>query len=245
MHGSISWLVDRSQAALGVLYTMFAWWARRHQGSASRRPHARRAAAPPLRHDPVHRLGGDVLRRLVLGLLRRQPLCRRGSSKCSRVEATGGHWPPTGIEVLRPLAPAAPQHADPAHLRHDGHLGAPRAPAQRPPGPEVGPGADHRARPALHLRAGLRVRARRRSASAADIYGVDLLHGDRLPRLPRHHRHDLPDRLPGPGACAAHFTPQQHFGFEAAAWYWHFVDVVWLFLFICIYVWGMRAASTH
>ncbi|WP_119306840.1 cytochrome c oxidase subunit 3 [Cohaesibacter haloalkalitolerans] len=35
-----------------------------------------------------------------------------------------------------------------------------------------------------------------------------------------------------------HFTPQQHFGFEAAAWYWHFVDVVWLFLFTAIYVWG-------
>jgi cytochrome c oxidase subunit 3 len=35
-----------------------------------------------------------------------------------------------------------------------------------------------------------------------------------------------------------HFTPKQHFGFEAAAWYWHFVDVVWLFLFACIYVWG-------
>jgi cytochrome c oxidase subunit 3 len=34
------------------------------------------------------------------------------------------------------------------------------------------------------------------------------------------------------------FTPKQHFGFEAAAWYWHFVDVVWLFLFTCIYVWG-------
>ena len=32
------------------------------------------------------------------------------------------------------------------------------------------------------------------------------------------------------------FTPQQHFGFEAAAWYWHFVDVVWLFLFAFIYV---------
>jgi cytochrome c oxidase subunit 3 len=27
-------------------------------------------------------------------------------------------------------------------------------------------------------------------------------------------------------------------GFEAAAWYWHFVDVVWLFLFASIYVWG-------
>ena len=35
-----------------------------------------------------------------------------------------------------------------------------------------------------------------------------------------------------------HFTPDHHFGFEAAAWYWHFVDVVWLFLFICIYWWG-------
>ncbi|MBA1276221.1 MULTISPECIES: cytochrome c oxidase subunit 3 [Pseudomonadaceae] len=33
-----------------------------------------------------------------------------------------------------------------------------------------------------------------------------------------------------------HFTPEQHFGFEAAAWYWHFVDVVWLGLFVFVYV---------
>jgi cytochrome c oxidase subunit 3 len=39
-------------------------------------------------------------------------------------------------------------------------------------------------------------------------------------------------------ARAGHFTPERHFGFEAAAWYWHFVDVVWLFLFAAIYVWG-------
>jgi heme/copper-type cytochrome/quinol oxidase subunit 3 len=39
-------------------------------------------------------------------------------------------------------------------------------------------------------------------------------------------------------AYAGHFTAEQHFGFEAAAWYWHFVDVVWLFLFVCIYWWG-------
>lgn len=32
-----------------------------------------------------------------------------------------------------------------------------------------------------------------------------------------------------------HFTPAHHFAFEAAAWYWHFVDVVWLFLFIFVY----------
>nr|UJG45532.1 cytochrome c oxidase subunit III [Diplonevra concinna] len=35
-----------------------------------------------------------------------------------------------------------------------------------------------------------------------------------------------------------HFSKSHHFGFEAAAWYWHFVDVVWLFLYITIYWWG-------
>ena len=39
-------------------------------------------------------------------------------------------------------------------------------------------------------------------------------------------------------ARKGHFKPDHHFGFEAAAWYWHFVDVVWLFLFSSIYWWG-------
>ena len=43
-------------------------------------------------------------------------------------------------------------------------------------------------------------------------------------------------------ALKGHFRPEKHFGFEAAAWYWHFVDVVWLFLFVCIYWWGMGNA---
>jgi len=43
-------------------------------------------------------------------------------------------------------------------------------------------------------------------------------------------------------AILGHFTPTRHFGFEAAAWYWHFVDVIWLFLFTSIYVFGQGLA---
>ncbi|MEM7026465.1 MAG: cytochrome c oxidase subunit 3, partial [Pseudomonadota bacterium] len=38
------------------------------------------------------------------------------------------------------------------------------------------------------------------------------------------------------------FKSEKHVGLEAAAWYWHFVDVVWLFLFVWVYWWGGRFA---
>jgi len=44
-------------------------------------------------------------------------------------------------------------------------------------------------------------------------------------------------------AIAGQFRPDHHFGLEAAAWYWHFVDVVWLFLFVCVYWWGGGGAA--
>lgn len=42
-----------------------------------------------------------------------------------------------------------------------------------------------------------------------------------------------------------HYSKDNHFSFEAAAWYWHFVDVVWLFLFVSIYWWGSLGATAH
>ena len=46
-------------------------------------------------------------------------------------------------------------------------------------------------------------------------------------------------------AKKGHFSPEHHFGFEAAAWYWHFVDVVWLFLFLAVYFWGNVIGTGH
>ena len=46
-------------------------------------------------------------------------------------------------------------------------------------------------------------------------------------------------------AYYAAFRPNKHVGFEAAAWYWHFVDVVWLFLFVWVYWWGGSLQLHH
>ncbi len=94
------------------------------------------------------------------------------------------------------------------------------------------------ARPDLHLRAGLRVHARAALAFGGHIYGATFFMATGF-----HGFHVIVGTIfllvcLAPRLSTAQFTPEQHFGFEAAAWYWHFVDVVWLFLFFAIYIWG-------
>ncbi|MPN32290.1 hypothetical protein SDC9_179768 [bioreactor metagenome] len=189
----------------------------RDQGIQGWRPHAGRLDRPALRHDHVHRFRSDVLRRLVLDLLRNGPVPRppdpvldRGSPRRLGHLAAGRHRDGSGLE------PAAAEHPDPAAVGHHRDLGAPRAAARRPQGHEDRPGADHRARRHLHHGAGLRVpphpRAqvllRRRGRGELGPLRVVLLHGHRLPRLPRPHRDDLPGRLPDPPAAWRHDPPE-------------------------------------
>ncbi len=87
---------------IGVLYTMASWWAdvireAQYQGDL----YPRGADQPPLRHDPVHCLRGDVLRRLVLGLFN-SALFPGDPVHATREALFGGVWPPKGIETFDP-----------------------------------------------------------------------------------------------------------------------------------------------
>jgi cytochrome c oxidase subunit 3 len=42
-----------------------------------------------------------------------------------------------------------------------------------------------------------------------------------------------------------HFTSKHHIGFQAASWYWHFVDVVWILLFFSVYIWGNHIPGSY
>ena len=90
--GAVMWMHDNPYGKfvaiaglLVVLVTMFSWWIEHDPRGPCRRPHAGRPAPPALRHDPVHRLGSDVLPRLVLGLLRRLavPVGGRGGRRAA------------------------------------------------------------------------------------------------------------------------------------------------------------------
>ena len=206
-----------------------------HPRGAHRLSHPGRPASPALRHDPVHRLGGDVLPRLVLGLLRQLDLPAGGRS--------AAHWPPKGIEVLNPwgfpllntlILLCSGTTVTWAHhsLIHGDRRGL-----------KLGL--------LLTILLGLTFTsiqayeyAHAPFAFKGSIYGSTFFmatgfHGFHVivgtifltVCLIRANRGD--------------FTPKQHFGFEAAAWYWHFVDVVWLFLFTSIYVWGGWGAPVH
>ena len=222
---------------IGVLYTFIGWWRDVIHEAEFEGFHTRVVQiSPPLRHDPVHRLRGDVLRRLVLGLLRYRAVPRRRASTSARIAITGGVWPPKGIETFDPwhlpllntlillTSGTTVTWAHHALLENDRE------------GLKWGL--------ALTILLGLTftcVQAYEYAHAAfhysGNIYGATFFMATGF-----HGAHVIIGTIFLIvclfRAIAGQFTPKQHLGFEFAAWYWHFVDVVWLFLFACIYVWG-------
>ena len=193
MHGASVWFV--APGIIGVLYTMLVWWRdvikEAHEGFHSN------VVQLGLRYGMILFIASEVMFFVAWFW---------AFFDASLTAGSPSRWPggvhrrslaAEGDRGLRSLAPAAAQHPHPAHLGHHGHLGAPFAHPRRSQGADLGACPDRCPRPHLHLAAGLRILAR-----AVRILGQHLrrhlLHGDRLPRLPRHRRHDLPARLPDP-----------------------------------------------
>ncbi|MEM6461483.1 MAG: cytochrome c oxidase subunit 3 [Pseudomonadota bacterium] len=223
-----------------VLYTMFAWW--RDCITESHQGHHTRVVSLHLRYGMIMFIASEVMFFVAwFWAFFDAALFAGEAAQVARVEHTGGQWPPVGIEVLDPMhlplyntiilllsgtTVTWAHHA----LLHDDRRGLVQG---------------------LVLTVVLGVLfsfvqvyeylhapfAFRESIYGATFFMATGFHGFHvfvgtiflIVCLLR--------------ATMGDFTPKKHFGFEAAAWYWHFVDVVWLFLFFTIYIWASWGAT--
>jgi cytochrome c oxidase subunit III len=222
-----------------VLYTMFAWWSdtikEAHEG------HHTQVVSIHLRYGMIMFIASEVMFFVAwFWAFFDASLFSGEAIQASRVAYTGGIWPPKGIEVLDPLhlplyntiilllsgtTVTWAHHA----LLHGDRKGLVNG---------------------LILTVGLGI-----IFSAVQAYEYahapftfkDSLYGATFFMATGFHGFHVLIGTIFLAVCLfralkGHFTPKQHFGFEAAAWYWHFVDVVWLFLFACVYVWASWGA---
>jgi cytochrome c oxidase subunit III len=241
MIGAVAWMQEWTPWVFwigfaGVLYTMFAWWS-----------DVVKEAENGVDHTPVvqmhHRYGmmlfiaSEVMLFVAFfwayfdGFFRLDDV-----EQYARVAATGGAWPPTGVEVF-----------DPFHLplfntlilltsgttvtwAHHALLEGDRQGLRWGLVLTVALGVLFTFVQAQeYMHAGFSFNGNMYGSTfvmATGLHGAHVLIGTIFLAvcLLRAER--------------GHFTQERHLGFEFAAWYWHFVDVVWLFLFASIYVWG-------
>ncbi len=223
-----------------ALYTMFAWWSdtikEAHEG------HHTRVVSLHLRYGMIMFIASEVMFFVAwFWAFFDASLFANEAAQVARTEYTGGHWPPEGIEVLDPwhlplyntiillLSGTTVTWAHHALLHNDRQ------------GLVWG----------LTLTVALGILfscVQAYEYAEAPFQFSDSIYGATFFMATGFHGFHV---LIGTifllvclfRAMAGHFTPQQHFGFEAAAWYWHFVDVVWLFLFVCVYVWASAGAT--
>ena len=242
--GAIAWMHHMFSAApivfgvgtVGVLYTMASWWGDVIKEAQYKGDHTR-VVQLHHRYGMILFIASEVMFFVAwFWAFFDASLYANEAIQASRVEFTGGHWPPKGIEVLDPwhlplyntiillLSGTTVTWAHHALLHNDRKgliqglvltvlLGALFSYVQ--------------VYEYIHAPFGFK-----ESIYGATFFMATGFHGFHvfvgtvflLVCLLR--------------AVMGGFTPKQHFGFEAAAWYWHFVDVVWLFLFFSIYIWG-------
>ncbi|WP_306119608.1 MULTISPECIES: cytochrome c oxidase subunit 3 [unclassified Roseitalea] len=225
-----------------VLYTMFGWWS--DTVRESREGHHTRVVSLHLRYGMIMFIASEVMFFVAwFWAVFDASLFYDEAQQVGRMAYTGGQWPPAGMEVLDPLG--LPLYNTVILLLS---------------GTTV-TWAHHAL---LHGdRNGLKLGLWLTIALAAlfmfvQIYEFmvapyafsDSLYGATFFMATGFHGFHVFVGLVFLIVClirahAGHFTPQKHFGFEAAAWYWHFVDVVWLFLFFVVYIWGTWGAPIY
>ncbi len=223
-----------------VLYTMFCWWAdtvkEAHTG------HHTKVVSMHLRYGMILFIASEVMFFVAwFWAFFDASLFAGEVAQVARVEHTGGHWPPQGIEVLDPwhlplfntvillLSGTTVTWAHHALLHND------RTTLKWMLAVTVALGI------LFSFVQGYEY-AHAPFAFKESIYGATFFMATGF-----HGFHVLVGTIflivCLVRAMMGHFTPQQHFGFEAAAWYWHFVDVVWLFLFCAVYIWASWGAA--
>ena len=240
MHGASWWWT--LPGTLGVLYTMFGWWV--DVVREAQRGDPTRVVQRHLRYGMIMFIASEVMFFVAwFWAFFDASLFYNEAAQFARVEATGGHWPPDGMEVFDPwhlpllntlILLTSGTTVTWAHhsLLHNNRSGLIWGLA-------------------LTVLLGLLFTAIQAYeyavapfAFSGSIYGATFFMATGF-----HGFHVIIGTIflivCLVRAIIGHFTPEQHFGFEAAAWYWHFVDVVWLFLFVCVYVWGNAGGHFH
>ncbi len=225
---------------LVILYTMFGWWS--DTIKEGREGHHTRVVSLHLRYGMIMFIASEVMFFVAwFWAFFDASLFPGEATQAARSEYTGGQWPPVGIEVLDPwhlplyntiillLSGTTVTWAHHALLHNDRQ------------GLIAG----------LSLTVGLGVLfsfVQAYEYMHAPFSFSDSIYGATFYMATGFHGFHV---FVGTifllvcliRAMRGGLSPEKHFGFEAAAWYWHFVDVVWLFLFASIYVWGSIGAT--
>ncbi len=241
MHGGSA--LPMSAGLLGILYTMFGWW--RDIVRESRTGFHTKVVQIAFRYGTILFIASEVMFFVAwFWAFFDAALFANEAINYSRFEFTGGTWPPHGIESLSPWhlpllnTLILLTSATTLTWAHHALLEGDRQGLKWGLWCTIGLGVLFSACQAyeyMHVH----------FAFSGNIYGATFFMATGF-----HGFHVIVGTI-FLAICLLRtymgdFTVEKHFGFEAAAWYWHFVDVVWLFLFAFIYVWASAgSAAAH